>query len=85
MDDLYKEALSVWKLRISLEGIKKKIRRLEAVTEMEEFSQAFNKAERDSIRKDLVFLRSESAHLEATQTELEEKIQLPNPYFRKSD
>lgn len=85
MDDLHQDALNVWKLRLRLEGIKKKIRKIETMMEMEEFSMAFSEAERERLKKDMTFLRHERIELEAAQIKLEEKIQLPNPYLNDSN
>lgn len=82
MDDLHKEALSVWKLRIKLEIIKKKISRIDALMETEEFSSSFSLSEREQIKKDMRLLKNERIQLESNQLELEEKIGLPNPYLK---
>lgn len=84
MDDLHKNILHIWELRLKLEHSRKKLKRLEAISESEEYKSRHTEEEYLKTRKEIQEIKKEQFLLEETQIQLEEKIQLPNPYLEEN-
>ena len=85
MDDLNKKVMAVWGFRLRLERIKKKLGRIEALMQTEEFAESFNYLEKVQLQAEVKMLRLERDQLERKQVWLEDKIKLPNPFRSFSD
>ena len=83
MDDLQKEVLEIWKLRLRMERMKKKIRAIEWELESDEYKQKHGEESYKKARAILDEMKKELSEVEADQYKLEDKIKLPNPYLQK--
>ena len=83
MDDLNKGVFQVWELRLRLERSWKRIKRLEAILQSDEYQSSHSKKEQQETRKEIMEIKKEQFALEEIQIQMEEKIQLPNPYLNK--
>ncbi len=85
MDDIKKDILEVWKLRLKIERMKKKMRAIEWTLESDEYKQKYGEMVYKKARAELNEMKKEISGVEADQYKLEDKIKLPNPYLKESN
>ncbi len=81
MDDVRKEVLQIWNMRIKHEKMKQKIRKIEAELDSGDYKEEFGVFQFQEMKIELIKLKKEETELEKSIWKLENKIELPNPYL----